>query len=68
MDHDLFSISWVVLIHEHDNLSHNKKNSCPLCQEEGIAKEVRSNDIEIGPHADTIQNADVLNGLSTGDD
>jgi len=45
-----------------------KKNSCPLCQEEGIAKEVRSHDIEIGPRADTIQNADELNGLSTGND
>ena len=48
--------------------SHNKKNSCPLCKEEGIAKEVRSHDIEIGPRADTIQNADELNGLSTGND
>eukprot|EP00984_Skeletonema_dohrnii_P000062 scaffold19_cov95-Skeletonema_dohrnii-CCMP3373.AAC.3 len=45
-----------------------KKNSCPLCQEEGIAKEVRSYDIEIGPNADTIENADALNGLSTGND
>eukprot|EP00985_Skeletonema_marinoi_P013164 scaffold6495_cov155-Skeletonema_marinoi.AAC.10 len=45
-----------------------KKNSCPLCQEGGIAKEVRSYDIEIGPNADTIENADALNGLSTGND
>ncbi len=68
MDHDLFSVTSAVLIQIHNIHSHNKKNSCPLCQEEGIAKEVRSHDIEIGPHADTIQNADVMNGLSTGDD
>jgi len=52
----------------HNIIPHIEKNSCPLCQEEGIAKEVRSYDIEIGPNADTIENADALNGLSTGND
>ena len=39
-----------------------EQNSCPLCQEEGIAEEVRSYDIETeAPHADTIDNVDAYN-------
>jgi hypothetical protein len=42
--------------------SHNEKNSCPLCQTEGIAEEVRSYDIEAeAPDADTIENVDAFN-------
>jgi len=39
-----------------------EQNSCPLCQEEGIAEEVRSYDIETeAPHPDTIENVDAYN-------
>ncbi len=45
-----------------------EKNSCPLCQEEGIAEEVRSYDIETeAPQADTIENVDAYNRRSFED-
>ena len=42
-----------------------EQNSCPLCQEEGIAEEVRSYDIETeAPHNDTIEAVDAYNRRS----
>ncbi len=33
--------------------SHTGKNSCPLCQAEGIAEEIRSSDIETASDIET---------------
>ena len=46
----------------------NEQNTCPLCQTKGIAKDVLSNEIEIGPDSSTIMDADTRNGLTIADD
>ena len=47
----------------HISIGKSRKNSCPLCQAEGIAEEIRSPDFETSETSES--HSDSVNGIAT---